>query len=63
MEVSLQLAKLAVNVTNAKFIYIAGGEFCFTTGAVIEDKFSLRPFFDWNATTTKLLGNFQKDLP
>ena len=25
--------------------------------------FLLRPFFDWNATTTKLLGNFKKDLP
>ena len=37
--------------------------FAFTTGEVIEDKFFLRPFFDWNATTTKLLGNFQKDLP
>ena len=29
MEVSLQFAKLAVNVPNAKFIYIAGGDFCF----------------------------------
>ena len=28
MEVSLQFAKLAVNVPNAKFIYIAGGDFC-----------------------------------
>ena len=29
MEVSLQFAKRAVNVPNAKFIYIAGGDFCF----------------------------------
>ena len=29
MEISLQFAKLAVNVLNAKFIYIAGGDFCF----------------------------------
>ena len=29
MEVSLQFAKLAVNVPTAKFIYIAGGDFCF----------------------------------
>ena len=29
MEVSLQFVKLAVNVPNAKFIYIAGGDFCF----------------------------------
>ena len=29
MEVSLQFAKLAVNDPNAKFIYIAGGDFCF----------------------------------
>ena len=29
MEVSLQFAKLAVNVPNAKFIYIGGGDFCF----------------------------------
>ena len=42
-----------------KFIYIAGGDFAFTTGEVIEDKVFLRPFFDWNATTIKLLGNLQ----
>ena len=30
MEVSLQFAKLAVNDPNAKFIYIAGGDFCFS---------------------------------
>ena len=29
MEISLQFAKLAVNVLNAKFIYIAGGDVCF----------------------------------
>ena len=43
-----------------KFIYITGGDFAFTSGEVIEDNFFLRPFFDWNATTTKLLGNLQK---
>ena len=34
--------------------------FAFTTGEVIEGNFFLTPFFDWNATTTKLLGNLQK---
>ena len=34
--------------------------FAFNSGEVIEDKFFLRPFFDWNATTTKFLGNLQK---
>ena len=29
MEVGLQFAKLAVNDPNDKFIYIAGGDFCF----------------------------------
>ena len=58
MEVSLQFAKRAVNAPNAKFIYIAGGDFAFTTGEVIKDKFFLRPFFDWNATTTKLSKRF-----
>ena len=45
-----------------KFIYIAGGDFqvAFTSGKVIEDKFFLRPFFDWNATTTNFLRNLQK---
>ena len=33
--------------------------FVFTTGEVIEDKVFLRPFFDWNATTIKLLGNLK----
>ena len=36
--------------------------FAFTTGEVIEDKVFLRPFFDWNATTMKLLGNLQLPL-
>ena len=63
MEVSLQFAKLAVNVPNAKLFISPVVIFAFTTGEVIEDKCFLRPFFDCNATTTKLLGNFQKDLP
>ena len=57
MEVRLQFAKLAMNVPNVhcyKLIYIAGGNFCCYYWR------SLRPFFDWNATTTKLLGNPQK---
>ena len=37
MEISLQFAKLAVNVLNAKFIYIADGDFSFTSGEVIEE--------------------------
>ena len=36
--------------------------FAFTTGEVIEDKVFLRPFFDWNVTTMKLLGNLQLPL-
>ena len=36
--------------------------FAFTTGEVIEDKVFRRPFFDWNATTMKLLGNVQLPL-
>ena len=35
--------------------------FAFTTGEVMKDKFFLGPFFDWNKTTAKLLGNFQND--
>ena len=34
--------------------------FAFNSGEVIEDKFFLRSFFDWNATATKFLGNLQK---
>ena len=57
MEVSLQFARLAVNVPIVKLFISPVGIFAFTTGGVIEDKFFLRPFFDWNATITKLLGN------
>ena len=64
MEVSLQFAKLAVNVPNAISFFISPVVvFAFPTGEVIEDKFFVRPFFDWNVTNTKLLGNFQKDVP
>ena len=47
MEVSLQFAKLVVNVPNAKFIYMAGGE-------VVEDKF----FLDLSSTGTRRQRNF-----
>ena len=46
MEVSLQFAKLAVNVPNAKFIYIAGGDFC----------------LDLSSTGTRRQRNFQGTL-
>ena len=50
MEVSLQFAKLAVNVPNAKFIYIDGGDFC--NGPQEQDRFV-------NSTTiTETVGNF-----
>ena len=62
MEVSLQFAKLSVNDPNASLFISPVVIFAFTTSEVFEDNFFLRPFFDWNATTTKLLGNFQKDL-
>ena len=36
--------------------------FAFITGEVIENKFCAYTFFDWNATTTKRLGNLQLPL-